>query len=150
MTDESPQPAKGTYTKYRSADDAGQSMQKAQSPAPRSPKRRCSGNGGRIVATGIGIAAMVGLVANMEIASGKAEATKAAAAGVASTQPEAQTARKAASPVKVAEAKVNRPIVLTPHTVVHTVSAPSSSGSSAGGYTYSAPAPAPVASSGGS
>jgi hypothetical protein len=144
---------RGTYTKYRSGDDAvrkAQDLPEAQSSALRSPRRRGSGTGGRIAAASIGVAAMVGLVANMEITSSKAEATKAAAPGVASTQPVAQTARKAAAPVKVAEAKVRRPIVLTPHTVVHTVSAPSSGAGSGGGSTYSAPAPAPVASTGGS
>ena len=96
---------------------------------------------------------MLGLVANMEVADGKAQAVTPAKSPALSAQRAAKGVRQgtAVVPGKVAAAKVKRPIVLTPHAVVHTVSAPSSGGSG-GGYAYSAPAPAaaPVASSGGS
>jgi hypothetical protein len=117
-------------------------------PAP----RKRSTAGGRIAATGVGIAAMLGLVANMEMADVHA---KAAAPTTPSATKSAQRSvtgvrQGKAAPGKVATAKQNRPIVLTPHAVVHTVAAPSSGGGGGGGYAYSAPAAAPVASSGGS
>jgi hypothetical protein len=101
---------------------------------------------------------MLGLVANMEVANGQSQSAASAPAPALSAQSTAKDVRQrtAAAPGKVAAAKVKRPIVLTPHAVVNTVSAPSSGGSSGGGsgggYAYTAPppAPAPVARSGGS
>jgi hypothetical protein len=133
------------YTKYTAADEGARD--KAAPPA----RRRQSVAGGRIVAAGVGIAAMLGLVANMEVADGNAQSASPAK----SPAPSAQRAEKGvrqgtpAAPGEVAAAKVSKPIVLTPHAVVNTVSAPSTSGYS-GGSGYSAPAAAPVASSGGS
>jgi hypothetical protein len=158
MTDERRRRTGVDYTKYSVGDDAAQrpreprmpeplvATQRQSPPArPPQPRPRKSVAAGRLVAAGIGLAAMAGLVANMEMAGTRAEAAKAAAAGTAA----AQKGTKGAAPVRYAAAKVKkkRPIVLTPHTVVHTVSAPAPSG---GGYVASAPAAAPVASTGGS
>ena len=79
---------------------------------------------------GIGIAAMMGLVANMEVADGHAKAVTPAKSSAVSAQRTAKGVAPGsrAAPGKVAAAKVKRPIVLTPHAVVHTVSAPSSGG----------------------
>jgi hypothetical protein len=98
---------------------------------------------------------MLGLVANMEVANGQSQAAAPAPAPSSATQGAVKDARQGngAAPGRLAAAKVKRPIVLTPHAVVNTVSAPSSGGSGGGGgYAYSAPAPAaaPVVSSGGS
>jgi hypothetical protein len=161
MTDDRPRPPRGTYTKYSTrADEVPRAEPRPlpraeQSPSPRPvpqrPQAKRSMTAGRIAAAGIGLAAMVGLVANMEIAGTKAEAAKAAAAKIpATTRSTAGGVKNGTSPVRYAAAKVKKkPIVLTPHTVVHTVSAPAPSGGGGGGYAYTAPA-APVASSGGS
>ncbi len=119
-------------------------------------RRRChSAAKGRIAAAGIGIAAMVGLVANMQVADGQTKAAQPAPSPAQATRDTAKSARpgSAAAPGRVAAAKVKRPIVLTPHAVVNTVSAPSSGGSGyASGYSApaAAPAAAPVASTSGS
>jgi hypothetical protein len=109
---------------------------------------------------GIGIAAMLGLVANMEVADGRAKASDPAASAALATVRTAKGAhqRASAGPGLVALAGANKPIVLTPHAVVNAVSAPSSGGSGgsySGGSGYVAAAPAaapaaPVASSSGS
>jgi hypothetical protein len=125
----------------------------APRPAPRPTSRSHSVAGGRIAAAGVGIVAMLGLVANMEVADGRTQSPTP----TKSTSLVSQRAAKgvhhgaAAAPGKIAAARVKRPIVLTPHVVVHTVTAPSSGGSG-GGYAYaaSAPASAPVASTSGS
>ena len=133
-------------------------------PASREPgttergaRRRSSVAGGRIAAAGIGIAAMLGLVANMQVSEGQTKAPAPAPTTPLATKGTPKGLRSGVvSPGKVAMAKVNKPIVLTPHTVVHSVGGASSSGSSAGysaGYSggYSAPAAAaPVASTSGS
>ena len=151
------------YTKYTTSDGDAREQAAPAATRPAAPlaapaaappaRRRHSVAGGRIAAAGIGIAAMLGLVANMEVADGNAKAVTPTKASATSAQRTAKGSGQgtAAVPGKVAAAKVKRPIVLTPHAVVHTVSAPSSGGSG-GGYAYSAPAPAaaPVASSGGS
>ena len=97
---------------------------------------------------------MLGLVANMEVAEGNAKAVTPAKAATTSVERAVKGVPRGttAAPGKVAAAKVKRPIVLTPHTVVHSVSAPSSSSGYSGGSGNSAPAPAAasVASSGGS
>jgi hypothetical protein len=133
-------------------DDARTDEGAARSGARPAPHKRSTA-GGRIAATGVGIAAMLGLVANMEMADVHAKAAAPTAPSAAkSAQRSVKGVRQGtAAPGKVATAKQNRPIVLTPHAVVHTVAAPSSGGGG-GGYAYSASAPAaaPVASSGGS
>jgi len=137
---------KAKYTKYTTLDEGARD--KATPPV----RRRHSVARGRIAAAGVGIAAMLGLVANMEVADGNAKAASPAKSPALSVQRAAKGVRQGtpAAPGEVAAAKVNHPIVLTPHAVVNTVSAPSSGGSGGGGYAYSAPAAAPVASSGGS
>jgi len=120
--------------------------------APRAPRKR-SGNGGRIAAAGIGIAAMAGLVANMEVSAGRAQAATKVSSASLVTQLAARNPHQAAVLGNQAVAAANKPIVLTPHAVVNTVSAPASSGGSTySGASYSAApaAAAPVASSGGS
>ncbi len=158
MTDERPRPS------WTAKGDAAPPLgARAGGADARPPQKRRGVAAGRIAAAGIGLAAMAGLVANMEVASGKAPSQPAADAG---PRPALGAVRweqsafhgPATQPGRIADAGKVRPIVLTPHTVVHTVgggpsggsSASSSAGPSAG---YSAPAPAaaaPVASSGGS
>lgn len=112
----------------------------------------------RIAAVGIGVAAMVGLVSNMEVAGSHAKSAGAPAPASGSRQALDIAYHRALVNQKLAAARLNRPIVLTPHTVVHTVAAPSSGGSGGGGYVSSggsgyaaAPAAAaPVASTSGS
>ena len=150
MTDETLQPAGVPQQKTPPLDD------KALGPGVRPTGRRHSVTGGRIAAAGIGIAAMLGLVANMEVANGRSQAADPAPSPALATQRTAKGVRQgsAAAPGEVAAAKVKRPIVLTPHAVVHTVSAPSSGGSSGGSGYAAAPAPAaaaaPVVSTSGS
>ena len=126
--------------------------------AAQPPRKRRGISGGRIAAAGIGIAAMVGLVANMEVASSKAPAEKAPDIGPVPTL-DTLRAEKAAfqgpatQPGRIADAGKMRPIVLTPHAVVHTVGGGSSGGSSpsySSGYSAPAAAAAPVASTSGS
>ncbi len=110
----------------------------------------------RVAAVGIGTAAMAGLVANMEVAGGQTPAAAAATSGPAPHTAELAYQRLAT----LQKAKAARPIVLTPHVIVHTVGGgPAPAVSSGSGYVSSgyvaAPAPAPraaapVASSGGS
>jgi len=126
---------------------------RAPGPATRPARRRHSVAGGRIAAAGVGIAAMVGLVANMEVTDGNAKSATPATSSALSSERTAKGVRHGASvaPGQLAFAKVKRPIVLTPHAVVHTVGAPSSGGYSGGSsYVASAPAAVPVASTGGS
>jgi hypothetical protein len=156
------------YTKYTTAEGgardqaapaaaptAARTAAPLAAPTPAQPARkRHTVAGGRIAAAGVGIAAMMGLVANMEVANGNAQAASETKLSAVSAQRTAKGVRQGTptAPGEVATAKVSKPIVLTPHAVVNTVSAPSSGGSGGGGYAYSAPAPAsaPVASSGGS
>ena len=118
----------------------------------RHPARRS-----RIAAVGVGVAAMAGLVGNMEVA-GRAHvaATSSPSPTLPSFAREAARRHALAADRAVAVA-VRYPIVLTPHVVVHTVAAPAapsyvgSSGGYSGGAVHTAPrAAAPVASSGGS
>jgi len=128
-----------------------------QETAARPARRRRGIAGGRIAAAGIGIAAMLGLAANMQVASGRASADFAADPAPAPGLDATRTAKglrqgPATSPGRIAAANVRKPIVLTPHAVVNTVGAPSSGGSG-GSYagSYSAPAAsAPVATTSGS
>ncbi len=145
-----------------SRDDVAPPLEKGSPRATAQPSRKRSGvAAGRIAAAGIGIAAMVGLVANMEVANGKTAAKPAPGTGPAPTvgaQRWEQSAflGPATQPGRIADAGKVRPIVLTPHTVVKTVGGGSSGGSSggySGGYassSYSAPAAAPVATTSGS
>ncbi len=124
---------------------------KRVAPAPPRAPRKRSGNGGRIAAAGIGIAAMAGLVANMEVSAGRAQAATKVSTASLVTQHAAKNPHQGAVLGNLAVAAAKKPIVLTPHAVVNTVSAPASSGGSYSAASYSAaPAAAPVASSGGS
>jgi len=133
--------------------------QGAPDTGARGPKRR-SGAGGKITVAGVGIAALLGLVTNMEVTEGRAKAVDPASSPALASLPTAKGAHQGAraAPGVVALARVNKPIVLTPHAVVHTVGAPSSGGSGgsySGGSGYAAAAPAapvaaPVASTSGS
>jgi hypothetical protein len=104
----------------------------------------------RIVAVGIGVAAMVGLVSNMEVSGSRAQAKDPTGSNAGSSTranlglPRSRSGKAVAS---------RRPIVLTPHAVVHTVAAPAvggSGGSGGSGYVAAAPAAAPVATTSGS
>jgi hypothetical protein len=110
-----------------------------------------------MAAAGVGIAAMAGLVANMQVTSGRTQGTNAALS-LATPQNTVVIVHNGVKPGSKA-AKANKPIILTAHAVVRTVSAPSSGGSGgSGGSAYAAPAAAsaaapaaaPVASTGGS
>lgn len=85
---------------------------------------------------------MAGLVSNMEVAGSRAQSATPPA-----NPPSSLDAAKHMALVRdrVAAAQARRPIVLTPHAVVHTVAAPATTVYS-GGSGYSAP----VAKSGGS
>jgi len=156
MTDETPRETPrplGVPQKKNASLDEG-----ARKPGARPTPRRHSVAGGRIAVAGIGIVAMLGLVANMEVADGRTQSANPTPSSALAPQRTAKGAHQGAAPGlgKVAAAKASRPIVLTPHAVVHTVSAPAtggSGGSYSGGSGYAAapaPAAAPVASSGGS
>ncbi len=145
-----------------SPDDVAPALDEGPPRAAAQPSRKHRGvTGGRIAAAGIGIAAMVGLVANMEVASSKAPAEKAPDIGPVPTL-DALRAEKAVfqgpatQPRRIADAGKVRPIVLTPHAVVHTVggggggSSGGSSPSYSSGYSAPAAAAAPVASTSGS
>lgn len=128
-------------------------------PAAKRGRKTRGVTAGRVMAAGAGVAAMFGLAAQMQLAGGEAGAAPA----------------PARRPDPVADARVLRwehdafqshgtdalrfaaderaPIVLTPHTVVNTVGGASGGSGGSAGYSapsYSAPAAAPVASSGGS
>lgn len=156
MTDETPRPVGVPQEKTTPLDNG------APDPGARRTRRRHPVAGGRIAVAGIGIAAMIGLVANMEVADGRTQSANPTPPSGLVSQRTAKSAHQGAAvgPGKVAAAKASRPIVLTPHAVVHTVSAPASGGSGGGsGGSYSggsgyaaapAPAAAPVASTSGS
>jgi len=152
MTDEAPRPVGVPQEKTTPLDNG------APDPGARRTRRRHPVAGGRIATAGIGIAAMLGLVANMQVANGRTQSANPASSSALASQRTAKGVHQgaAAGPGKVAAAKVIRPIVLTPHAVVHTVSAPAtggSGGSYSGGAGYAAapaPAAAPVASTSGS
>lgn len=151
MTDVTPRPLAVPQEKpEKTAAVAEDAPGSGARPTPRSH----SVAGGRIAAAGVGIVAMLGLVANMEVADGHTRAPAPAKSSGLVSQSTAKGVHHgaAAAPGMVATAKVRRPIVLTPHAVVHTVTAPSSGGSGGGGYAYAAAAPAaaPVASTSGS
>jgi hypothetical protein len=125
------------------------------------PGRRARGvTAGRVAAAGIGVAAMLGLAAQMQVAGGTDAAATATAPAPAGPAPSTGLLRweqsvhqgPATDPQRYAAADTRKPIVLTPHTIVNTVGGGSTGGSSSAGYapSYSAPAAAPVASSGGS
>ena len=122
------------------------------------PQKRRGVAGGRIAAAGIGIAAMLGLVANMEVANGQTPAKPATDPGPLPSLNDLRGEKNLVlGPVmrqrRIADASKARPIVLTPHAVVHTVGGGSSGGSSpsySSGYSAPAAAAAPVASTSGS
>lgn len=143
-----------------STDAPAPALDQGPRQAAQPPRKRRGVAGGRIAAAGIGVAAMLGLAANMQVASSKAPAEPAPDTGPAPTLGALRWEQNAfhgpaTQPRRIADAGKVRPIVLTPHTVVHTVGGGSSGGSGGGSYasgSYSAPAAAaaPVASSGGS
>ena len=157
MTDETRPRPLGPPQEKKTPRDEG-----APDTGARGPRRR-PGAAGRIAVAGVGIAALLGLVTNMEVTEGRAKSADPASSPALVSLRTAKGAHAGPAPglVKVAAVKASRPIVLTPHAVVHTVGAPSSGGggsSSGGGGYYSAPAAAaapapaaaPVVSSGGS
>jgi hypothetical protein len=106
----------------------------------RHPARRT-----RIAALGVGAAVMGGLVSQMEVQGATKNVTPAPPApGKSSSAVKKAAARRALA----LTATRMKPIVLTPHAVVHTVSAPAPSGgyvsSGGSGYAAAAPAPAPA------
>ena len=80
---------------------------------------------------GVGIAALLGLVTNMEVTEGRAKSADPASSPALVSLRTAKGAHAGPAPglVKVAAVKASRPIVLTPHAVVHTVGAPATGGS---------------------
>lgn len=126
----------------------------APRPGAGRTRQRHSVAAGRVAAAGIGIAAMLGLVANMQVADGSAKSASPATSPALANQHTVKGVHHgtASAPGRIAAAKAKRPIVLTPHAVVHTVGATSSGGYSGGsGYAAaSAPAAAPVTSTSGS
>jgi hypothetical protein len=147
MIDETPRPAGVPQEKTTPLDEG------APDPGARRTRRRHPVAGGRIATAGIAIAAMLGLVANMEVADGRTSSANPAPSSALLSQRALKGAHQgaAAGPGKVAPAKASRPIVLTPHAVVHTVSAPATGGLGGSGFA-AAPAAttAPVASTSGS
>jgi hypothetical protein len=112
----------------------------------RHPARRS-----RIVAFGIGLATMAGLVGNMQVANGRAKAADPAPSSSDSAHRAAAAADRAGAQSRSTVAR--RPIVLTPHAVVRSVATPASGGSGSSGRSgYAAPAPAavPIATTSGS
>jgi hypothetical protein len=105
----------------------------------RHPARRS-----RIAALGVGVAAMAGLVSNMEVADSRAQ--------VAVPEPssawilESATVAADTAGARSRQIAAPRPIVLTPRVVVHTVTAPATGGGSSGsgGATTAAPTVAPA------
>ena len=106
---------------------------------------------GRVVAAGAGIAAMVGLVAEMQVAGGSAAAAAAAAPVPAGSTPDSALLRRehgvhqgpATDSQRFAVADARKPIVLTPHTIVNTVGGGSSGGYSGGYAAAGRPTPLP-------
>jgi hypothetical protein len=105
---------------------AGQPRPVALRAERRHPARRS-----RIAAVGVGLAAMAGLVSNMELAG-----RSAAAAAVISP---AEAARRHAEAYDRAVAAALRPpIALTPHVIVHTVTVHVAAPVASSGFTYAA------------
>ena len=122
-------------------------------PDPGRPdRRRHPAARSRIAATGIGVAAMLGLVSTMEVNAGWTHGTNKVAAPTTSQHDDAAAVRSAAARARLAAAAIPRPIVLTPRAVVHTVNVrgATSSGYSSGPASAAAAPAAPVASTGGS
>jgi hypothetical protein len=153
----------GTSVARQAGQTAGDPVPvRAVRPAGKPARKRSRGvTAGRVVAAGAGIAAMLGLVAQMQVAGGSTAGAEPAAPAPAGPTPSTALLRweqgvhqgPATDPQRYAAADARKPIVLTPHTVVNTVGGSSSAGSSgysAAAPSYSAPAAPPVASSGGS
>jgi len=160
MTDETSRLAGGTQgvddceAVGRGSDD-GRPPARAASPRPRRRALR-----GRIAAVSVGVAAMLGLVAHMQVTDGRLRSADPAPSPSLAAQNSSKSAQAvaAAGYKRSAAAKARRPIVLTPRSVVHTVTVAGAGGSGGGtagsGYSSApapaAAAPAPVVSSGGS
>ena len=151
-------------TVYRVGEEAGHqrdSRRPAGKPAGRAPGKRRGVAAGRIAAAGVGVAAVLGLTANMQLAGSHAEAAQAATPAPTGPAPSMAALRweksafqgPATKPDRLVASTGRKPIVLTPHTIVNTVGG-SSGGSSGGSYagSYAAPvaAAAPVATTSGS
>jgi len=138
------------------------SRRPAGKPAGRAPGKRRGVAAGRIAAAGVGVAAVLGLTANMQLAGSHAEAAQAATPAPTGPAPSMAALRweksafqgPATKPDRLVASTGRKPIVLTPHTIVNTVGGGSSGGSSGGSYagSYAAPvaAAAPVATTSGS
>ncbi len=114
-------------------------------------KKRQTARRSRAAAVGIGVATMAGLVGSMQVADGGAAANGQTPSSTDQTHRAAATADRVAARARAAA--VPEPIVLTPRTVVRSVSAPAAGGSGSTG-TSASPAPAapstPVATTSGS
>jgi len=138
------------------------SRRPAGKPAGRAPGRGRRVAVSRIAAAGVGVAAVLGLTANMQLAGSHAQAAQAAAPTPAGPAPSIAALAweksafqgPATKPDRLVASTGRKPIVLTPHTIVNTVGGGSSGGSSGGSYagSYAAPAAAaaPVATTSGS
>jgi hypothetical protein len=122
-------------------------------------KRRHPAARARIAAAGIGVGAMVGLAANMDVTYARAHPANANPVSTTAAHRAALAARQGAAAQAAAVAKANRPIVLAIHTVVTKVNAPAATGGGYVGSSYTAPAsggsaapppPPPVATTSGS
>ena len=133
----------------------------AGKPAASAPGKRRGVASGRIAAAGVGVAAVLGLAANMQLAGSHAEAAQAATPAPTGPAPSVAALRwekgvfqgPATKPDRLVASTGRKPIVLTPHTIVNTVggsSGGSSGGSYAGSYAAPAAAAAPVATTSGS
>ncbi len=114
-------------------------------------KKRQPARRSRAAAFGIGVATMAGLVGSMQGADDGAAANGQTPSSTDQTHRAAAAADRATARARAAA--VPEPIVLTPRTVVRSVSAPAQGGSgSSGTSTSSAPAApsAPVATTSGS
>lgn len=155
MTDRTPGPVGAV------PDDVSFAAAAAPDPAGNRDRRRHGAGRARIAVAGVGVAAMLGLAGNMEFTKGRSQPAAPARSSVAASQRTIVFVQQGAAPGSVA-ADSRRPIVLTVHAAVRTVSAPaaggsgggsgyvSSSASGSGGSAAPASAAAPVASTSGS
>jgi hypothetical protein len=121
-------------------------------------RRRHPAARARITVAGIGLAAMLGLVSKMEVADGQAKSRRSpTTASPLDVSARSLAAERAMIAALATATKARRPIVLTPHAVVSSVTVASSgggggSGGGSGSRYVAAPAraAAPVASTSGS
>ncbi len=113
--------------------------------AGRGKRRRHPAARARIAAAGIGVGAMLGLASNMEVTYNRAHSANAKSLAPAASHRAILAANRGTATKATAAVKSSRPIVLTVHVVVRTVSAPSTGGYVGSGYAAPAPAAAPAA-----